>query len=410
MKILIVDDSTEDRTILRHYLAKFASVIMEAANGAEGFKTALSERPDLIISDALMPKVDGFEFLREVRLSSELRNTPFVFYSAVYGGTKDEELAMSLGADAFMAKPLEAEEFQNQLKSLLDGMGRTKKRIVNELLVEEEKYLRQYSQTVATKLEEKVRELELLHKSLEARVVEMVAEQRRKDQILIQQSRLAAMGEMIGNIAHQWRNPLNNVALIVQSVQMEFDSGTLTREEMGSNIQEVMEVLLHMSQTIDDFRNFFRQDKEKQEFAIITAVDSALKLVSATLKSHNIQVEIEADDNVTATGFQNEYAQVLINLISNSREAFTEQQSAAPHIFIRITRENGHSVLYIRDNAGGIPDEVMPKIFDPYFTTRGPDRGTGIGLYMSKMIIEQNMAGHLTARNVDGGAEFRIEV
>ena len=119
---------------------------------------------------------------------------------------------------------------------------------------------------------------------------------------------------------------------------------------------------------------------------------------------------IESSDEVVAIGYESEYGQVLLNIITNANDAAKESKVPHPHVTISIARENQHSVLYIRDNCGGIPDEILPKIFDPYFTTRGPDRGTGIGLYMSKVIIEQNMAGKLTARNVDGGAEFRIEV
>ena len=216
--------------------------------------------------------------------------------------------------------------------------------------------------------------LSQLHQTLEARVAEMVADLRRKDLAMIQQNRLAAMGEMIGNIAHQWRQPLNAISLMVQSVQSEYDSGTLTSEEVHHNVHEIMEVLQHMSGTINDFRNFFREDKERRQFLLSTAVSSSLALVSASLKSHNIRVEIAGDETVTATGYQNEYAQVLLNLLSNSRDACLEHSVSDPRISIRIARENGRAVMYIRDNCGGIPDDVLPRIFDPYFTTRGPDK------------------------------------
>ncbi|MBW4055608.1 MAG: PAS domain-containing protein, partial [Proteobacteria bacterium] len=252
--------------------------------------------------------------------------------------------------------------------------------------------------------------LEELNKTLEVRIRQAVDEMHRKDQAMIQQNSLAAMGEMISNIAHQWRNPLNNIALIIQSMEAAYDSETLTSEEMHSDVHSAMAVLLQMSHTIDDFRNFFRIDKEKQEFLISEAVNRAMSLVSATLNSLNIQVKIKTDDDVTIIGLQNEYSQVLLNLFSNTCDASIERNVAHCRIAIRITRENERSVLYFRDSCGGIPDDVMSRIFDPYFTTRGHDKGTGIGLYMSKMIIEQNMGGHLTASNVDGGAEFRIEV
>lgn len=253
-------------------------------------------------------------------------------------------------------------------------------------------------------------ELELLNHSLEDHIDAAVTDLRRKDQVLIQQSRLAAMGEMINNIAHQWRQPLNNIGLIVQNLQISFDSGTLSKREVESEIGKAMTVIMHMSRTIDDFRNFFREDKEKRRFIVNEVVGRTLEFVSAGLESRNILVEVDADQQVSTTGYQNEYAQVLLNIISNASEASLERCIAEPRIVIRITSENGRSVVSLRDNCGGIPNDIMPKIFDPYFTTREPDKGTGIGLYMSKVIIEQNMNGRLTACNQDGGAEFRIEV
>lgn len=269
----------------------------------------------------------------------------------------------------------------------------------------------------AKELEEEIAEretaqtnLEELNHTLEERIDGAVADLRHKDQTLIQQSRLASMGEMINNIAHQWRQPLNNVGLIIQNLQLSYEDGSISPEELKSDISKAMDTIMHMSRTIDDFRNFFREDKQKCGFMVGTTVRHALEFISAALASHEIQVELEEDAGITATGYQNEYAQVLLNILSNAREACIERCTREPRIHIRITSEHERSAVYIRDNCGGIADDVMPKIFDPYFTTRSPDRGTGIGLYMSKMIIEQNMNGSLTARNTDNGVEFRIEV
>lgn len=282
----------------------------------------------------------------------------------------------------------------------------TRIKLMEHELYEQTKYL---EEEVAER-EAAQEELELLNHSLEAHVDAAVSDLRRKDQVLIQQSRLAAMGEMINNIAHQWRQPLNNIGLIVQNLQFSFNTGTLSQEEMESEIGKAMTVIMHMSRTIDDFRNFFREDKEQQNFIVNKVVSRTLEFVSAALQNRNILVEVVADLEVSTTGYQNEYAQVLLNIISNASEAAVERRVTAPRLWIRITLENGRSVVSIRDNCGGVPDDVMPKIFDPYFTTREPDRGTGIGLYMSKVIIEQNMGGLLTARNVEGGAEFTVEV
>jgi len=252
--------------------------------------------------------------------------------------------------------------------------------------------------------------LEEMNHSLEERIKVAVTELRDRDQALIQQGRLAAMGEMINNIAHQWRQPLNNVGLIIQSLKYSYDAGTMTGNELEHEISTAMDIIMHMSRTIDDFRNFFREDKQKETFLVSKAVHHALEFVSAALSSRYIMVDIEEDETVTATGYENEYAQVLLNILSNTRESCMERGTTAPRIRIRVAAENGRSTVYISDNCGGIADDIMPKIFDPYFTTRAPDKGTGIGLYMSKVIIEQNMGGRLTASNTEDGVEFRIEV
>jgi C4-dicarboxylate-specific signal transduction histidine kinase len=253
-------------------------------------------------------------------------------------------------------------------------------------------------------------QLEGLNQSLEERIETAIAELRQKDQILIQQGRLAAMGEMLNNIAHQWRQPLNNIGLIVQNLQDSFACGRLTNAEMDESIENALNVIMHMSGTIDDFRNFFRHDKEKREFAINDVVSQSIKFVEATLKSSNIELDVAANEYVAIFGYKNEYSQVLLNIINNARDVLLERDVADPRIRIRVFRENGFSVVTISDNGGGIDSGILPKIFDPYFTTKEKTQGTGIGLYMSKAIIEKNMGGSLTACNVGGGAEFRIEV
>jgi signal transduction histidine kinase len=384
LRLLIVEDSEDDARLLIRELTKSGyDPDYERVDTPEAMQSALASGMwDVIISDYVMPRFSGLDALRMLKESTI--DIPFIIVSGNIGEVTAVE-AMRAGAHDYILKGNLARLAPAIERETVDAENRRKRRQADE-------------------------ELALLHKTLEVRVVEMVTDLRRKDQILIQQSRLAAMGEMIGNIAHQWRNPLNNAALIIQNLRSEYDSGTLTHKGIHSDISEAMAVIMHLSDTINDFRNFFREDREKREFPIGKSVDSAMTLVAATLSNNNIQIEIECSDEVTAFGYQNEYAQALLNIISNSREAALERRTTNPHISIRITRENGRSVLYVRDNCGGIPDDVMPKIFDPYFTTRGPDRGTGIGLYMSKVIIEQNMDGHLTACNVEDGAEFRIEV
>lgn len=254
------------------------------------------------------------------------------------------------------------------------------------------------------------KQLEEINSFLESRINEAVAELRKKDDILIQQSRLAAMGEMISNIAHQWRQPLNKIGLIVQDLQLAFKANDLTAEELNEDVAETMTVLQQISDTIDDFRNFFSYEEKAHSFIVNEIIFRALSFVGQSLKRKEIMIELDEEPDVTADGFPNEYMQVFLNIILNARDALVGRGVNQRLISIRIFRDNDRAIVTVRDNGGGIAEDILPKIFDPYFTTKQQDSGAGIGLYMAKMIIEKKMHGCLTARNIGGGAEIRIEV
>ena len=239
------------------------------------------------------------------------------------------------------------------------------------------------------------------------RVMESLHE---KDQLLMQQSRLAAMGEMINNIAHQWRQPLNVVGLIVQELQLIHDQDGLSKKFFDEEVAKIMKVLMHMSQTIDDFRSFFRPDKKKEPFLASQVVTRTFSLIEGNFKNLQIGIDVKTADESEIYGYPNEYSQVLLNILINARDAFCERSVENPQITINAFTQNGKSVVTIADNAGGIPEGIIHKVFDPYFTTKGPDKGTGVGLYMSKAIIDKSMNGRLTVCNTDAGAEFRIEI
>jgi len=257
-------------------------------------------------------------------------------------------------------------------------------------------------------------ELERTYFELEEETAQRVAaleELRDKERLLLQQSRLAALGEMISNIAHQWRQPLNELGLIVQELPMMYDKGFFSRDYLKESVTKFMKVLAHMSKTIDDFRNFFRPDKEKVTFKVSQVVQSALGLVEESFRQKEIEIRIEAVGDPVIVGHPNEFSQVILNILFNARDAFLARPELVPRqIVLRILQEGDKAVLTISDNAGGIPEEIIDKIFDPYFTTRGPEQGTGIGLYLSKIIIEKNIPGRLTVTNTGQGASFRIEV
>jgi signal transduction histidine kinase len=248
--------------------------------------------------------------------------------------------------------------------------------------------------------------LRMLNETLAARVSEELARNREKDHLLIQQSRLAAMGEMIGNIAHQWRQPINALALLLANLQDASEFGELDEAHLRAQVGRGHEMIRKMSATIDDFRNFFRPNREPQPFRLCAVVKDALSIVESAFANHQIEIESACLSDATVVGFQNEYTQVLLNLLSNAKEAIETRKVGVGRVRITVDADAGEARLAVEDNGGGVPQEIMPKIFDPYFTTRAG--GTGIGLYMSKMIIENNMRGRIEVVNVDGGARFIV--
>lgn len=233
---------------------------------------------------------------------------------------------------------------------------------------------------------------------------------KQKDQLLFQQSRQAAMGEMIGHIAHQWRQPLNALGLLLQNIYYSYESGELDKEQLERSMEKGQMLMQNMSNTIDDFRNFFKPNKEVKHFRLSEAINSAADLVSASYKNNNIDLELTLDDELMLDGYPNEFAQVLLNILSNAKDALHSKGIRDAHVRIKSYNMDETVMVEIDDNAGGIDNAIIKKIFEPYFTTKLQDAGTGIGLYMSKMIIENNMHGKITAANTEYGAKFIISM
>ena len=263
---------------------------------------------------------------------------------------------------------------------------------------------------VEQELKEKREQLESLNSTLEQRVREEVANNREKDLILIQQNRQAAMGELMDHIAHQWKQPLTTLSLTIQLLAETYFSGGLTDQLVKEAAGKMEALVQHMSQTIGTFRDFYNPDKIKTVFNIKYSIDMALTFIASALSLDSINVELDADPGVAALGYPKEYTQVLLNILSNARDALNATKPEKPLIRIKEFAEGNKAVVIITDNAGGIPEAIVSKIFEPYFSTKWASGGTGVGLYMSKNIIEKNMDGRIAVRMIDNGAEFRIEV
>jgi len=266
---------------------------------------------------------------------------------------------------------------------------------------------RKRSEEALRESEQKYRQLS---EALEQRVKETVDELRQKDKILANQSRQTVMGEMLNSIAHQWRQPLNMLGLLAQDLQMTQKMSGLSKEFVEANVKKTLEIIRQLSKTIDDFRYFFKSDTERVEFRASEQIEKTLYLLEGSFKAHGIRTELVQTGDPVINGYPGEFIQVLLNILINARDALIARDVGTPAISITLSSQESKTVVCIADNAGGIPEEIMDKIFEPYFSTKGPKQGTGIGLFMCKTIIEKNMNGFLSVRNVGDGAEFRIEV
>ncbi|MRR07680.1 MAG: PAS domain S-box protein, partial [Deltaproteobacteria bacterium] len=223
--------------------------------------------------------------------------------------------------------------------------------------------------------------LEELNDTLENRVTEEVEKNREKDIMLIQQNRQAALGEMLDHIAHQWKQPLNSISLIVQELEETSLYAELTHEVVEETVGKTIALVQHMAQTIDIFRGFYRPDKEKTLFTIKDSIDQALAFISPAFRFYSIAVELDVESGLTAFGYPKEYAHVLLNILANARDVFRARGTENPRVVLKAFAETNKTVVTIADNGGGIPEAIIGKIFDFYFTTNESGGGTGIGLY-----------------------------
>ena len=241
-----------------------------------------------------------------------------------------------------------------------------------------------------------------IQKSIIDKVDNAVKEAREKDQIMYQNARLASMGEMIGNIAHQWRQPLNALTLLIQSFGTKSLTGNLNQKFIDTQVDEGLRLAVSMSNTIEDFRNFFSSHREKEYFDLKKSIADTLDMSSFFCKDENIDIKVEADEEIRLFGYSNEFSQVLLNLINNARENFKHRDIEENKKFIITLKKdsNGEIVVDFIDNGGGVDESIIDRIFEPYFTTKHKSIGTGIGLYMSKQIIETQMNGKIEVKNI----------
>ena len=283
----------------------------------------------------------------------------------------------------------------------------TKAVLTAKKLEKKEKELESLNTTLEQRIKKQTLKLQELNKNLEIKVQKEVKKNREKDRIMFQQARFAAMGEMIANIAHQWRQPLSELGILLFKMKNAFLKKDVYNFNKDYNDCKV--VINRMSKTIDDFRDFFKSTREKSDFYIEDTVEEAIFIIKETLKSHNIKINFNNKQSIIINGYSNEILQVILNILNNAKDVLISKDKNHKKIDIEIASLSDKVNISICDNGGGISENIIEKIFDPYFTTKHSKQGTGIGLYMSKKIIEQN-GGSIEVLNKKDGACFMIKL
>ncbi len=277
--------------------------------------------------------------------------------------------------------------------------------------------LKKLNTKLSITVEDKTQKLNEINKNLESLVEKKSQELLQKENILNHQSKMAAMGEMIENIAHQWRQPLSVISTVATGAKLKKELGLLNDDEFYETMNIINNSSQHLSNTIDDFRNFFNNDKEVVLFDITIPIEKVLYLISTKLKNRNITV-IKNCKEIFVTGLENEFIQVILNIMNNAMDAFENKNNDNKFILIDAYNNDKDVIIKIKDNAGGIEKNIIDRVFEPYFTTKHKSQGTGIGLYMSLEIIKKHMNGNLIVSNEEftyedilcSGAQFTIEL
>ena len=285
----------------------------------------------------------------------------------------------------------------------------TKEMELRMRLEKQEEELERLNQSLEEQVRTKTRELQLLNQRLEERVREEIAKNEEKQKMLLWQSRFASLGQMMANIAHQWRQPLTELNLSLFNLKSALEEGQ-DPEQIRALYAQSRKIIRSMSQTIDDFMDFFRPDRETSTFPVHESLEDALALIRKALEKAGIVVRIEGDGSLKISGIPNELTQVFLNLFQNALEAFARQNGDERWLRIHLSRDEHFAVIVVEDNAGGIPPDSIERIFEPYFSTKHSSHGTGLGLFMSRMIIQKSFQGSIEAINSLRGALFIIKI
>ena len=364
--ILVVDDTQSNLDILIELLHGYKVTV--ALDGSSAINMIKNQSIDLILLDIMMPGIDGYQVCQHLKLDLGSKHIPIIFITAK---TDEEsiEYAFACGGVDYVTKPFKSGELLSRIETHL-----TLKNMMSNL--------------------EEVVEQEILKRQ-------------EQEQILQEKSKMAAMGEMMDAVAHQWKQPLNALHLYSDLIPGDFSSGIVDQAYMDEFRTDVQIQITHMVDTLDEFRTFFRPNKVNTNFMFMDVIDSVLILIKDEFMKHSITIEVEQKETLNMYGSENELKHLLLNILNNAKDAFVDNAVKHKCITIRLTRSNQGNRVEIEDNAGGIPENVLPHIFKANVTSKSEGRGTGIGLYISSQIA-QKYGAVLSAKNQNKGACFTL--
>ncbi len=361
--ILLLDDVKENLYSLKMLIEDNFDVNIFLSSDAQGAMKILFENPvDLILSDVQMPDVDGFEFVQYLKEIDTLKSIPIIFITGIYDKDEYKAKGYSLGAIEYITKPINNDLLISKLKIYID---------------------------IYNTIKEDKRKLD------------------KAEKLLIQNSKMASMGEMIALIAHQLKQPLNTISLCCQDMTFTYDIGNVNDDFMKRFKDNTKSQIAYMNDTINGFLDFFNPNKRKEEFLIESSINKALDILRGKIVQNNTKIDFDiAQDDLKSFGVQTELTQAILNIINNSLDAFHEQKIIDGEIHIKLFKKEDKNIIILEDNAGGVENNNLNKILEPYFTTK--EEGTGVGLYMVKMIVENSFTGELKVSNTQNGLNFII--
>lgn len=380
-RVLIVDDVPENLTHLKKILASYGLEVFTQRDPRKVVETVRESPPDLILLDVIMPGLTGFDVCKLLKEDPATAFIPILYLS----GVSDLEYkirAFREGGVDYIVKPFQREEVMARVRVHLENA-----------------WLRNALRRVNAGLEE--------------RLVREVEARRRQEQMLIQQGKMAAMGEMLAFIGHQWKWPLSSVSLLTSCIRRDMSAEEpLTekkREEVVKDCSIILDNLEFLTKTLNKYQDFLRPGKVRGRFDVFASIRDLLELLQPLITSMKIRIFLEGSEEAYAAGYENEFKQVVMNLVMNARDAIAAKGGGGGIIRIRVRKAEGHILVRVADNGGGVAESLLPdKLFEPYRS--GKRNGVGIGLYMSKAIIEYEMEGTLTVANEKEGASFTIRL